>query len=76
MEDAYNILATHKQEGESFSEEIRRLFSPKDEKRPLMDFFGTISEKEGDAILESMELRRKENKKRIKMRKNLFDEIA
>lgn len=38
--DAYDILKSHKVEGESFSEVVRRLFKPK-RKRSLMEFAST-----------------------------------
>lgn len=75
MEDAYEMLTSHKKAGESFSEEIRRVFS-NEHTRPLSDFFGILGEEDGDAILTSIEIRRKNNKTKIEMRKQLFNEIA
>jgi len=75
MEDAYKLLSSHKKKGESFSEEIRRILST-EKKRPLSDFFGILSNEEGDAILKSIELRRKANKKRFVERRNLFNETT
>ena len=53
-EDAYNLLSGAKLKDESFSEEIKRLFSNK-RRRPLSDFFGIISEEEGQEILDALE---------------------
>jgi len=58
MEDAYRLLADNKLEDESFSEEIRRVFSKKKTKK-LIDFFGILSEKEGADILKELERSRK-----------------
>ncbi|PIN78427.1 hypothetical protein COV16_05915 [Candidatus Woesearchaeota archaeon CG10_big_fil_rev_8_21_14_0_10_34_8] len=43
IEDAYNLLKENKLKEESFSEEIRRLFSRKS-KRSLKDFFGILND--------------------------------
>ena len=67
MEDAYNLLAENKMENESFSDEIRRILSVK-KKRPLSDFFGILSEEEGEDILKALEWKRKENRKLIRAR--------
>lgn len=53
-EDAYSLLAGHKLEDESFSEEIRRIFSKKNVKE-LSDFFGILSDKEGEDMLNELE---------------------
>ena len=53
-EDAYNLLALHKQRSESFSEEIKRIFSKKKYKQ-LSDFFGILAKKEGDEMLKDLE---------------------
>ena len=58
MEDAYKLLLNNKLENESFSEEIRRIFSNK-KKKKLMDFFGILSKDEGDAMLKDLEKSRK-----------------
>jgi predicted CopG family antitoxin len=48
MEDAYKVLKQNKLEGESFSEEIRRVFTEKKKKkRPLSDFFGILNDAKG-----------------------------
>ncbi len=65
-EDAYNLLAQSKQEGESFSGEIRRIFSKK-KVRNLMDFFGVLSYEEGEEMLAAM---RKKKKMQIELHKN------
>lgn len=59
-EDAYGLLSDNKTEGESFSEEIRRILSKK-RRRPLSDFFGIISKEDGADILRNFERNRKEN---------------
>jgi predicted CopG family antitoxin len=69
MEDAYELLKQNKLEGESFSEEIRRIITKK-KRRPLMDFFGILNEKEGDALMCHLQERREKqiqfHKERIK----------
>ena len=71
MEDAYKLLLDNKLENESFSGEIRRIFSKKKTKK-LNDFFGIISAKEGEAMIKDMEKIKKDNikilKKRLKWR--------
>jgi predicted CopG family antitoxin len=54
MEDAYDLLADNKLEGESFSDEIRRVLSRK-QSRPLTDFFGILSEEQGKKMLDDLE---------------------
>ena len=58
MEDAYTLLLDNKLENESFSEEVRRILSKK-KLRKLSDFFGILSEKEGEEILIELEKSRK-----------------
>ncbi len=53
MDDAYKLLADNKLEAESFSEEIRRIFSKK-KKKSLKDFFGILSDEEGEDILKAI----------------------
>jgi len=65
MEDAYKLLLKNKLENESFSEEIRRLLSKKRTKK-LSDFFGIISEEEGDAMLKDLEMADKREIKFLK----------
>ena len=60
MEDAYGILADNKLENESFSEEIRRLFSEK-KKKSLKDFFGILSDEEGEKMLKDLDKIRESN---------------
>jgi len=52
-ENAYNLLSGAKLKDESFSEEIIRLFSNK-RRRPLSDFFGIISDEEGQGMLNDL----------------------
>ncbi len=70
MDDAYEMLVRSKQKNESFSEEVRRVLSPK--KRSIRDFMGLLSEGEGDAILRTMDERKKANIKAAKMRLEQF----
>lgn len=48
-EEAYNLLASGKLDGESFSEEIKRTFSTK-KKKSLADLFGILSNKEAERM--------------------------
>ncbi|MBI1970435.1 antitoxin VapB family protein [Candidatus Woesearchaeota archaeon] len=59
-EDAYGILAQNKLDDESFSEEIRRLFSKKHAKQ-LIDYFGILSEEQGEAIYSALQKRKEQN---------------
>ena len=54
MEDAYKLLLDSKIEDESFSDEIRRILSQK-RKKSLKDFFGILSEEEGEAMMKGLE---------------------
>jgi len=67
MEDAYKLLIDNKLEKESFSEEIRRIILKKNKKK-LIDFFGILSEKEGEDILKSLKKSREINIKLAKER--------
>lgn len=58
-ENAYHLLSGAKLKDESFSEEITRLFSQK-RRRPLSDFFGIISEEEGEDMLRNLSKRKEE----------------
>lgn len=60
MEDAYRILLDNKLENESFSGEIRRIFSKKKTKK-LKDFFGIISTEEGEEMIKDLEKIKKKN---------------
>ena len=59
MEDAYKLLANNKLGNESFSEEIRRILTKK-KRGDLMQFFGILSKKEGEAMKKDLERIRKE----------------
>ena len=65
MEDAYNLLLDNKQSNESFSEEIRRMLSKK-KTRNLSEFFGAISDKEGESMLSDLKKIKYANIKLIK----------
>lgn len=67
MEDAYGLLLDNKLENESFSEEIRRLLSKK-KARNLSDFFGLISDEEGEAVLNELKKIKSANIKLINKR--------
>ncbi|MBI2107749.1 antitoxin VapB family protein [Candidatus Woesearchaeota archaeon] len=54
MGDVYDLLVKNKMETESFSDELRRILSKK-KARPLMDFFGILSDKEGEDMLKDLE---------------------
>jgi len=54
MEDVYDMLVKSKIEGESFSDELRRVFSEK-KKRSFKDLFGIISSEMGDNMLKKLE---------------------
>jgi len=60
-EDAYTLLVHNKQSQESFSEEFRCLLGRRKRKN-LIDFFGIISEEEGEGILKTIEKRRAANR--------------
>lgn len=70
-EDAYNLLVQHKYQGESFSQELRRIFSKKKHKT-LMDFFGILSDEEGQGILDALEQQKKTN---IQFQKKRFQDL-
>ena len=57
LEDAYQLLADRKLADESFSEEIMRLLSKKGQK-DLSSFFGILSDKEGENMIEMLEKKR------------------
>jgi len=70
-EDAYTILKNNKMKDESFSQEITRLLSNK-RKKSLMDFFGILSNEEGEGMLEALEEKRKINIQLMKERYKHF----
>ena len=70
-EAAYGLLAQNKVEDESFSQEITRIFIVQKKKR-LLDFFGIISDKEGEEILKSIEMKKAMNIKLLKRRLSEF----
>jgi predicted CopG family antitoxin len=63
-EEAYNKLASLKQENESFSRVIERMTR----KKKLGDFFGVISNNTADKIEESIKMGRNEHKKSREIR--------
>ena len=70
-EAAYGLLAQNKVEDESFSQEITRIFIVQKKKR-LLDFFGILSDKEGEDILKSIEMKKAMNIKLLKRRLSEF----
>lgn len=66
-EDAYTMLADNKLEEESFSEEITRILS-KRRAKSLKDYFGILSEKEGEEMITALERKRAENRRLMKKR--------
>ena len=54
MGDVYGLLLDNKLKGESFSDELRRILSKK-KTRSLKDFFGILSEQEGEGMIEDLE---------------------
>ena len=67
MDDAYNLLADHKLENESFSEEIRRVLSKKKTKK-LSDFFGLLSKEVGEPMIKDYKRIRRDQIKLTKER--------
>ncbi|MBI3031911.1 antitoxin VapB family protein [Candidatus Woesearchaeota archaeon] len=59
-EDAYNLLKTQKLADESFSEEISRLLSEK-KKGSIWNYYGILSEEDGQAIMDHYLERKKGN---------------
>lgn len=68
MDDVYHLLVQHKQQDESFSDELRRILS-KRKTKSLRDYFGIISDEKGEAMLKDLEKFREVN--RISLRKRL-----
>ena len=66
-EDAYTMLKNKKMKDESFSEEITRLLSNK-RKKSLMDFFGILSNEEGEGMLNDLKAIKEMNIKLLKER--------
>ncbi len=69
MEDVYEMMLSNKLKNESFSDELRRIFSKK-KKQNLSEFYGVLSEEEGEGLMESLKnikaMNLKLQKKRIK----------
>ncbi len=67
--NAYQLLAENKLEQESFSQEVTRILTSR-KKKSLLDFFGILSEEEGEGVLKAIELKNTLNvnllKKRLK----------
>lgn len=71
-EDAYIMLKNKKMKDESFSEEITRLLSNK-RKKSLMDFFGILTEEEGEGMLNDLKAIKERN---IKLLKERYKDLA
>lgn len=65
MDDVYGMLVESKLEDESFSDELRRVLSKKRAKK-LSDFFGILSEDEGEGMLEDLERIKAENRRLLR----------
>ncbi len=61
-EDAYDLLAQNKLENESFSQEIRRVLAKRQKKSPF-DFFGILTEQEGERVEQVINKRREFNRR-------------
>tara|TARA_Y100000310_G_C20582966_1_gene763922 strand:- start:844 stop:1089 length:246 start_codon:yes stop_codon:yes gene_type:complete len=59
-ENAYGLLKSRKIDGESFSEEIVRLFSRKSDREPL-DFFGIIPKHLGADLIRDLVVVKKQS---------------
>ncbi|HLD05526.1 MAG TPA: antitoxin VapB family protein [Candidatus Nanoarchaeia archaeon] len=74
-EDAYGVLKSWKQPGESFSETLLRV----GKKRSLRDFFGILSKEAGDEMEQIIKERRKrhteEHEKRVAKIVEAFNEM-
>ncbi len=64
-DESYQMLKSIKQQGESFSELIKRAFSPK---RDIMKFAGIISEEDAEGIKASIRELREFSVKRFRER--------
>ena len=64
-EDAYDLLAEHKLENESFSQEIRRIMA-KRQRKSLLDFFGILSKEKGHELLRDLQEIREFNLRSLK----------
>lgn len=71
MDDAYELLLRNKAAMESFSTEIRRVFA-KTRTRSLRDYFGILSDEEGDNILKVIEKSRAYNRASLKQKMKEF----
>jgi predicted CopG family antitoxin len=67
-EDAYERLAAHKREGETFSDVVLRLAG----ERSLMELAGILTDDEADAMREAVEERRARRREDLE---NVADEI-
>ena len=70
-EDAYDLLVRNKLDDESFSEEIKRLFTDK-KRKPLSDFYGAWSKETGEKAMEFLEKKRAMPKTRPQQIKEMF----
>ena len=71
MDDVYGMLIDNKLEHESFSDEIRRILS-KRKTKSLKDFYGILTEEEGEDILKALERKREIEIKSMKERVKRF----
>jgi predicted CopG family antitoxin len=68
-EDAYERLAAHKREGETFSDVVLRLAG----ERSLMELAGILTDDEADAMREAVEERRARRREDLE---NVADELS
>ena len=61
MEDAYDLLVSHKNKDESFSQEIRRILGEKKRTHKLIEIFGILSKEEGEGMRRDLEKMKKFN---------------
>ncbi|MDO8656469.1 MAG: antitoxin VapB family protein [Nanoarchaeota archaeon] len=64
-EAAYGLLAQNKVEGESFSQEITRMFIVQ-KKKKLLDFFGILSDEVAGGMREDLQKLKATNIKQLK----------
>lgn len=68
MEDAYELLLRQKEEGESFSEVLRRVLHKQDKRAQLESVFGAWSDETAKDVKKSIEEGRKRSRERAKRR--------
>lgn len=69
-EGTYDLLKTHKREGESFSQEITRVFAKEQTRIALKDFFGILPESTAENIKRTLDEHNTWEKNQTKKRMN------